>query len=263
MGSRLWVDCRESGGGVDVNGVSNYPKLLPVLAQHADQLLSGRQLVGALRDADLGDWSAEAVRQWIRETPACPVAQPARQQGQGHRYRLLDVVNWLLARAGKDRLKGWTALEGEPDAAPPKGGGEGVGEPVNQANAIDRELSAIYEDLRANPKRDPKYLSQLEDALDRRARRLERIGVLIPAAEIEPVWSAATQAARSEIDAWMGDAPARAGRMVVELLPQAFADPDQRQALDDAFDRVCSQLARAVLDRLSRVALPAVDHAAD
>lgn len=247
-----------------MNAVSNYPKLLPVLAKHSEQLLSGRQLVDALREADLGEWSADAVRQWIRETPACPIAQPARQQGQGHRYRLLDVVNWLLERAGKDRLKGWTSpgTDDAPQTAPAEGGG-GREAPRDQARAIDRELSAIYEDLRANPKRDPKYLSQLEDALDRRARRLERTGALIPAAEIEPVWSAATLAARSEIDAWEGDAPTRAARAVIELSPEAFSDHASRAALDEALARICSQLTRGLIERLAQISLPVVDHAAD
>lgn len=71
-------------------------------------LLTGKQLVGELERLGLGTWSAEAVRQWIREEPACPVAQAA-DQGKPHRYQLLDVLGWLLERAKREKAKGFTS----------------------------------------------------------------------------------------------------------------------------------------------------------
>lgn len=75
------------------------------------ELLTGRQLVAQLAALDVGTWTPDAVRQWIREEPALPIASPA-QQGQPHRYRLDDALAWLEARAQRERAKGYTAADG-------------------------------------------------------------------------------------------------------------------------------------------------------
>lgn len=77
-----------------------------------ESLLTGRELVATLAEAGLGSWSPDAVRQWIREEPACPIAQAA-DQGKPHRYRLVDVLTWLRARAQAERAKGFTSRSGE------------------------------------------------------------------------------------------------------------------------------------------------------
>lgn len=75
------------------------------------ELLTGRALVGQLKALGVGDWTPDAVRQWIREEPPCPVAAPA-QQGSPHRYALEPVLRWLKARAEKERGKGFTSQAG-------------------------------------------------------------------------------------------------------------------------------------------------------
>lgn len=72
-----------------------------------DALVTGRELVNRLGQLGVGRWGAEAVRQWIREEPACPVAEHA-EQGKPHRYRAREVLNWLRDRAMRERAKGFT-----------------------------------------------------------------------------------------------------------------------------------------------------------
>ena len=74
--------------------------------------LTGRQLVGELQRLGLGTWTPDAVRQWIREEPPCPIAEPA-DQGKPHRYALLDVLHWLQARTARDRNRGYTTAGAE------------------------------------------------------------------------------------------------------------------------------------------------------
>jgi hypothetical protein len=71
----------------------------------AEQLLTGKRLVMELARLGVGHWSPDAVRQWIREEPPCPVAQAAGR-GQPHRYLLADVLAWLLTRARAEKGKG-------------------------------------------------------------------------------------------------------------------------------------------------------------
>jgi phage terminase Nu1 subunit (DNA packaging protein) len=76
-----------------------------VTAAH-EQLLTGRRLVLELARLGVGQWTPDAVRQWIREEPPCPIAQAANR-GQPHRYLLADVLAWLLARARSGKSKGY------------------------------------------------------------------------------------------------------------------------------------------------------------
>lgn len=75
-------------------------------------LLTARQLVGKLHELGVGTWTADAVRQWIREEPACPIAQHA-DQGKPHRYGLGPVLAWLRDRALRERAKGFTRGDGD------------------------------------------------------------------------------------------------------------------------------------------------------
>lgn len=78
----------------------------------ADSLLTGRALVEELKRLDIGVWTPDAVRQWIREEPPCPIAAPA-QQGAPHRYALQPVLLWLKGRTARERGKGFTSQGGE------------------------------------------------------------------------------------------------------------------------------------------------------
>ena len=106
------------------------------MAVSAPDLLTGRQLVARLTELDVGTWTPDAVRQWIREEPPLPIASPA-QQGQPHRYRLADALAWLAERAQRERSKGYTTADGRAlldRIAGAKlrlsGGGGGAGEQV-------------------------------------------------------------------------------------------------------------------------------------
>ena len=64
----------------------------------AAPLLTARELVDELARLGVGRWSAAAVRRWIQEEPACPIAERGKP-GQRHRYRLVDVLAWLRSRS--------------------------------------------------------------------------------------------------------------------------------------------------------------------
>ena len=118
------------------------------------ELLTGKALVEALASLGLGPWTPAAVRQWIREEPPCPIGAPA-QQGAPHRYRVADVLDWLKARAQRERVKGYTSADGASlidriDAAQRRasaGAGVGVG-----ADARPAPSSAIQAELPVAPK---------------------------------------------------------------------------------------------------------------
>ncbi len=59
-------------------------------------LLTGRQLVAELSRLGVGDWRAEAVRQWIRQPNPCPIKTHSDlSNGEGHLYDLAAVLDWL------------------------------------------------------------------------------------------------------------------------------------------------------------------------
>jgi hypothetical protein len=74
-------------------------------------MLTARQLVAELSRLGAGHWTPDAVRQWLREELPCPVAAHG-VLGQPHRYDLVEVLVWLIARAKRERVKGHTRGDG-------------------------------------------------------------------------------------------------------------------------------------------------------
>lgn len=183
--------------------------------------LTGRQLVAALKDLGVGSWSADAVRQWTREEPPCPIAEHA-DQGKPHRYRLDQVLPWLRARTMAERAKGYTrsgdgadllarieaALRGESRPAVPEstaaadtplfsaaliasepGAGVAPEQPAAPSPAklqVDWLTLADTEALlRVIEGRDPRNWKAAEEAMVIRRERLEAERKLIPLAELE------------------------------------------------------------------------------
>jgi phage terminase Nu1 subunit (DNA packaging protein) len=144
----------------------------------SERLFTGRELVGELQRLGIGTWTPDAVRQWIREEPALPIAQPG-QQGQSHRYRITDAIAWLRARGERERAKGWTAPEPAASDAFPvtpldQGGKNGGGTPAapNQSN----ERSAFS---------DPRNEKAYHEARLAKLKADELEGKLLPAEDVE------------------------------------------------------------------------------
>lgn len=98
------VSSEDLPSGGSAHGLSTAALPLP-------QLLTARQLVGELGRLGAGHWTPDAVRQWIREELPCPIAAPGAL-GQPHRYSLVSVLDWLLARQQRERAKGYTRADG-------------------------------------------------------------------------------------------------------------------------------------------------------
>ena len=179
------------------------------------QIMPARELVAAMADLQIGTWSKDAPRQWIREEPPCPIAEAA-DQGKPHRYRLEDVLTWLRNRALRERAKGFTrgdgnslvdridralaerpergsATETAPQAgyeakksaantSAPAGGGAASAKEPQQDWTLLGDVEALLEVLRG---RDPRNWKAAEEALEvRRKRRVEE-GKLMPVGEFE------------------------------------------------------------------------------
>lgn len=260
-----------------------------------DALLTGRQLVTALREAAVGTWSADAVRQWIREEPPCPVAEHA-DQGKPHRYRLRPVLEWLRARALGERAKGFTrgdgadlvdridsALRGVPapalsdsarrvspvekfnaNTSPSPGAGAAAGdEPaaVSQAKATPQQvdwLSLSTEDalLQVLQARDPRNWKAAEEAMVIRRERLEAERRLIPVAELNDALDINTEHTRRNI--------AAAGP-TIKLALREFIKPDRQHAADREIDLQIDQLLHrlAATDDLDAAPSPTSVHQAN
>lgn len=71
-------------------------------------LLTARELVAALRRYRVGAWTTDAVRQWIRQSPPCPIAARAERDGSSHLFELRAVLVWLAERGERERRgAGW------------------------------------------------------------------------------------------------------------------------------------------------------------
>lgn len=239
-------------------------------------LLSGRQLVEELARLGLGTWTPEAVRQWIREEPPCPIAEAA-DQGKPHRYRLVDVLAWLQARADRERAKGFTSAASaqmvdrialvlrnvvsgpaptpaapapaEPryqlplDASPPASTSADALAPSRTGNfTVDEIEGATDLDLvmKILQGRDPQAWKRVEEALAARRKRLEADGLLIPVDELQQTLDVQAVAMRSAANAL--------------VIPLAQRIPDsstfaQREAIiQTAIDRMLEALSRGADD---------------
>lgn len=235
-------------------------------------LLSGRQLVEELARLGLGTWTPDAVRQWIREEPPCPIAEAA-DQGKPHRYRLVDVLAWLQVRADRERAKGFTSaasaqmvdrialvlrnvLSGrastpaapapvEPryqlplDASPLASASADTLAPSRTGNfSVDEIEGATDLDLvmKILQGRDPQAWKRVEEALAARRKRLEADGLLIPVDELQQTLDVQAVAMRSAANA------------LVIPLAQRISDTStfaQREAIiQTAIDRMLEGLSR-------------------
>ncbi|WP_293373592.1 hypothetical protein [Nevskia sp.] len=228
-------------------------------------LLSGRQLVEELARLGLGTWTPDAVRQWIREEPPCPIAEAA-DQGKPHRYRLVDVLAWLQARAERERSKGFSSAStvqmvdrialvlrnvvsgvttAEPrqqlplDALPLAPAPADLLAPSRTGNfTVDEIEGATDLDLvmKVLQGRDATAWKRVEEALAARRKRLEADGLVIPVDELQQTLDVQAVAMRSASNAL--------------VIPLAQRIPDsstfaQREAIiQTAIDRMLEGLSR-------------------
>lgn len=61
-------------------------------------LLTGRELIAELRFRRVGNWKVDAVRQWTRQSPSCPIAKRAEADYLPHLFDLRSVLVWLAER---------------------------------------------------------------------------------------------------------------------------------------------------------------------
>lgn len=238
-------------------------------------LLSGRQLVAELGRLGLGTWTADAVRQWIRETPPCPVAEHA-DQGKPHRYRVIDVLTWLAERERRAKAKGFTTGGGAqlaeridvvlrhfvagtvppssapaPDAATsPSAATPSIQNPPTDGADPARDLAAAT-DPHATPDWEslndieavlavlrghaPQAWKATEEALNQRRRRLEAEGKLVPVDEVEAMLSTQALAMRSA-------AGANAVR-IAQRIPDHSSFDQRLQIVTAAMDEMLNRLA--------------------
>lgn len=241
------------------------------------ELLTGRALVNALATAGVGRWSPDAVRQWIREDPPCPIAEHA-DQGKPHRYRLQPVLAWLRDRALRERAKGFTrgdgndlveridrALRGEPAArtdsatasgqaenfaantSPTPGTGGAAGAEalaqVSQAKAPREQTDWLAlseaDALRAVLQgRDPRNWKAAEEADALRRERLIDARKLIPVEELDAALDLHTEHTRKGI---------AAATQAMKLALRDFIDPlrvhDAERAIEQQHELLLQQLA--------------------
>ncbi|MCX7062830.1 MAG: hypothetical protein NTZ11_18330 [Gammaproteobacteria bacterium] len=234
-------------------------------------LLSGRQLVEELARLGLGTWTPDAVRQWIREEPPCPIAEAA-DQGKPHRYRLVDVLAWLQARAERERNKGFTSaaaqqmvdrialvlrnvvsgvpmppsdprhqlsLDAPPPAAVSAAAPSDLLAPTRTGNFTADEIeNATDLDLvmKVLQGRDPQAWKRVEEALAARRRRLEGDGLLIPVDELQQTLDVQAVAMRSAANA-----------LVIPLaqrIPDASTFAQREAIIQTAIDRMLEGLSR-------------------
>lgn len=233
-----------------------------------EPLLNARELVSELGRLGAGHWTPDAVRQWTREEPACPIAR-AGVNGQPHKYRILAVLDWLLARARKERSKGHSRADGAEAAAvieearrkargelaphfaasgAPAPGGEGAGASLALE---DRDVQSLARALGVTPRklaqalaalelnvnrfRDPRSWKAHEEARLARMKADDMEGRLVPAPEVESMLEEIVLAVRAALQA----------------LPSQLAPAIE--ACTDAFQRraAIEQRADAVLDHLA------------
>ncbi|PWN56194.1 hypothetical protein [Abyssibacter profundi] len=233
-----------------------------------ERLLSGRQLVAQLDELEVGTWTAAAVRRWIHEEIPCPIAQRG-QNGQSHRYRLVDVVQWLCDRAERagDRLEaGDTVLQmlrraAEPSPVPDPGGisareqacaglpiQQGATDSMGRPSLKDR-VQAAKADGHEDPElldllmeviggRDPRHWKAAEEAIALRTKRKREEGSLVSDDELQLCLD--TQQAL-----FLGAMQGLRAQLKAELAGLG-TDLERGRAIDREFDRALERMADAV-----------------
>lgn len=232
-------------------------------------LLSGRQVVEELARLGLGTWTPDAVRQWIREEPPCPVAERA-DRGKPNRFLMLDVLTWLLERERRAKARGYTTTNNSQlaerlelalrhfvqgtaptietsSSSPRPEPVEGLELPAVDVSpakplmpslpAADWEnlsdLDAVLAVLRGQ---QPQNWKAVEEALNQRRRRLEAEGRLVKVDEVEHVLSTQALAVRSALQAMVIG--------VAQRIPDASTFEQRRAVLQVAADEILRRLAR-------------------
>lgn len=247
------------------------------MSEAIDPLISGRELVARLVELGVGRWSAEAVRQWIREEPPCPVAAPSGGNGQPNRYRLRPVLAWLKARAERERAKGFSRADGldqakliglaiakldgvpaaagtesmkagaqlailDANTAPPPGTGAQVPDelsPAKREHVAWEELSDAEAMLKVLQRSgDPNNWHAAERALTTRQNRLKEARELIPLAELSQALEANVTDTLSTIQATR---PRLKGALRDLVRPEHHGEVDR--VVDDAFTDMLQRLA--------------------
>lgn len=231
----------------------------------AERLLTGRELVARLADLDVGHWSAAAVRRWIQEEPPCPVARRG-VNGQGHRYRLVDVLVWLRARAeragevfdGAAALDAVTATEATNAAPAAASSAEGTpapeaARPARAAQDPEATVRARVEAAKAGgfedgelldrllgiiEGRDPRTWKATEEALSLRIKRQREAGQLVTDEELQrclevqqALFLGAFNGLRAQLKASLGSVAEEAAR--TKLVDREF---------DAALERIAGQV---------------------
>jgi hypothetical protein len=238
-------------------------------------LLTGRQLVKALERLGLGERTPDAVRQWIREEPPCPIAEHATSMGKGHRYLVMDVLDWLLVRAQAERGKTYTSADGRTAIDMVSGarllaaqlraqvGGDSLAPSMPPAAAaaplpilppapslpltLGAEAPGISQaksDPLESGHRDPRHVLAAEQAKLTRLKVERELGKVIPVEDLERALEAQASTFRTAVDI---------ARAQIKIALADCGRDDERQAVvDRQFDEMLSQLAEAK-------DLPAVD----
>jgi phage terminase Nu1 subunit (DNA packaging protein) len=234
------------------------------------QLLDARELVAELGRLGAGQWSRDAVRQWIREEPACPIARVG-VQGQPHRYSLLVVLDWLLERERREKPKGYSRADGAATVAVleearkklltetlPIFAANGAAAPKGSGGAVDKirkdpEVAALARAIGVTPTRlaqalaehemvlnrfrDPRSWKAHEEARLARMKADEQEGLLVPAGEVDALLEDLVLTIRAALQALPGQlAPA------LELCTDAF---QRRAAIEQHVDGILLRLAKS------------------
>lgn len=236
--------------------------------------LTARQLVAELQRIGAGRWTADAVRQWTREEDPCPIAVVGGQ-GQANRYELAAVLDWLLARAEREKPRGYSRADGADQAAVLRqakanltaektpaiaasdanaSGGRG---PAPELNGFDAEVIDLARALGVTPRAVARAAEQLDIVVtkyrtpqNRKAHEESRIarlkademaGRLVPVEEVQTLLSDLVMQVRGELLGMPGP---------LAQAIEASATPDLRRAQIEEF-------VHAVLSRLSTQPPPA------
>lgn len=160
----------------------------------AEQLLTGRRLVLELARLGVGQWTPDAVRQWIREEPPCPIAQQAGR-GQPHRYALAAVLAWLLARARSEKAKGFAGEAEQTQAL------EAALARCSSPSTPPAPVAPPVSPAKPDPFKDPRNWKAHEEARLAKLKADEMEGMLIPAEDLQRALDAQAQAFAGALDA--------------------------------------------------------------
>lgn len=194
--------------------------------------LTARELVQELSRRGFGEYTPEAVRQWVRQEPPLPIAKPGKR-GQAHRFDPDAAATWLQQRDQAEKAKGWT---------PPPAAEGGSWPPAESAGQPDAG-AAPSDGFDPSKFRDPRNFKAYHDGRLAQLRADEMERRLIPAEEIEAAMRQLVFSVRSALLAM----PAK--------LATEMANCDDYRARRDLLQREVDSVLRDLADASE------VDHA--